>query len=134
MPLIECKLGPVETNVAGHNYSFQRDVYGRAVAEVHPMEHQICFLAVEHYRLVPDVPETAPEPVIENALAAPAAPPNESAPVVPLPSNVPVETPTAPETAEPIEPVAPAPAAAAVVLKPAKKKGGRPSKKSLTGE
>jgi hypothetical protein len=59
MPKVECKLGAAETHVAGTTYSFQRDEYGRFVAQVERHEDVACLIAVEHYRIVPDVPEAA---------------------------------------------------------------------------
>lgn len=56
MATIECKLGPTEQTVAGSAYSFQRDAYGRYTCRVDRVDDIKCFLAVEHYRQVDDVP------------------------------------------------------------------------------
>ncbi|MCA1490084.1 hypothetical protein I6F11_04020 [Ensifer sp. NBAIM29] len=61
--LIECTAGAAETSIAGTGYRFERDRYGRFVAEVHNLVHRACLLSVVHYRAVPDHPpieETAP--------------------------------------------------------------------------
>lgn len=57
MATIECKLGATEQTVAGHAYNFQRDAYGRFTCRIDRADDIKCFLAVEHYREVPDVPE-----------------------------------------------------------------------------
>lgn len=57
MKTIECTRGATEQQVAGVNYAFQRDKYGRFVAQVHNEEHAKCFISVDHYREVPEHPE-----------------------------------------------------------------------------
>jgi len=56
MPQIQCLLGPTVQTIAGHNYAFEFDAHGRAVATVHDGDHAKVFLAVEHYREVLDEP------------------------------------------------------------------------------
>ena len=50
MAKIECTAGYAETPVGGMMYVFQRDVFGRFVAEVHNEAHVAVLLSVEHYR------------------------------------------------------------------------------------
>lgn len=57
MPLIECKLGAVETAVGGQPYIFHEmtiNGQSRFVAQVEDFQHVMCLLNIEHYALVPD--------------------------------------------------------------------------------
>jgi hypothetical protein len=88
MPLIECKLGPIDIDVAGNEYQFKEDRWGRAVCEVHQPIAARCFLAVEHYREVPEEPdaETASTPEAQGeAIQTPEhlIPPSPAPPIVP---------------------------------------------------
>ena len=82
MPLIECISGPVETEVGGETYSFQRDEHGRCVCNVPNLRHAECLLSVAaHYRRADDdAPGTAgvedglQEITREESLAKPDAP------------------------------------------------------------
>lgn len=64
---IECRLGATDQTVNGHTYSFQRDPYGRYTARVDRVDDIRCFLAIEHYREVDEVPpeHEAPADFIE---------------------------------------------------------------------
>ena len=71
MNLIQCLLGPRETQVGGQTYNFQFDREQRAVAEVYNLVHLQCFLSVEHYIAV------QPLPILQvqiPAVPAPSAP------------------------------------------------------------
>ncbi|SFV31350.1 Predicted 5' DNA nuclease, flap endonuclease-1-like, helix-3-turn-helix (H3TH) domain [Devosia crocina] len=74
MALIECKLGPTETNVGGQGYVFSYDELRRAVSKVHDLVHIKCFLSVQHYQEVPTVAEvlaaraTAPAPELKTSI------------------------------------------------------------------
>jgi hypothetical protein len=61
MALVECVLGPATPYVAGHQFDFQRDRYGRFVAQVDDLKALACLLSVEHYRVVKDEPEDEPQ-------------------------------------------------------------------------
>lgn len=65
MPLIECKAGYAETNIAGTTYSFHQDEYGRYVALVEAIDHIMCLTSVEHYQIVPDKPDFEREAAAE---------------------------------------------------------------------
>src|SRR5262245_7061418 len=56
MPLVECKYGPVSTEVMGQLYTFTADEFGRNVAEGWNVRHIEAVTAVEHYRVVPKEP------------------------------------------------------------------------------
>lgn len=103
MPLIECTAGkPVETNAGGQDYSFQRDKYGRYVAQVDKLEHAAILTSVEWYRQVPDVPEDVSETIAakepEGIKPKPKTP--ASAPKIPKPAPPvdPLKAGNAPET------------------------------------
>lgn len=77
MAKIECTAGYAETPVGGVLYVFERDRYGRFVAEVHKDEHVDVLLSVVHYRRVDEdgaVSHTALTAGGEDEATAPAAP------------------------------------------------------------
>ena len=61
--LIECKKGYSKNDVLGRTYIFNRDKYGRFVAQVRKIEHQSLFLSQP--RVFQEVPETPEEDLDE---------------------------------------------------------------------
>lgn len=118
MSLIQCKPGPTTTTVMGQEYSFQNDKHGRAVSLVENLVHRACFLSVEHYIEVPELPDV---------VAVPAeAPVPEPAPVpAPAPEPTPAPVPEPQQT--------PGPAAEPVVTNIAQNAGPAPAAEPAAG-
>lgn len=117
---IECTHRPLDggapspANVAGTEYSFHRDVFGRFVTDVFNPQHIRCLLAVEHYREAAENPE--PEQPAAPELEPQSGDESESEPEVPAddpsPEELDLAAPTAAEEqpdAEPEQPAAPEP-------------------------
>ncbi len=71
MKPIECTLGPVSQHVNGTTYQFQRDRFGRYVADVQNLLDRSLFLSVAHYR---EVEAEIEEPKARRARSTPASP------------------------------------------------------------
>jgi predicted flap endonuclease-1-like 5' DNA nuclease len=54
--LIQCLLGPRETQAGGQTYNFSNDEHRRAVCEVHNLVHVQVFLSVQHYIVAEPLP------------------------------------------------------------------------------